>query len=69
MIMKERPNLDNTLSCSDFKEYYYLKEELVSFCKKYYLQMTGSKAELTERIANFLESGEKTYKKHSTKKT
>ena len=68
MIMKERPNLDNNLSSSDFKEYYYLKEELVSFCKKYDLQMTGSKAELNERIANFLESGEKTYKKHSTKK-
>lgn len=69
MIMKERPNLDNNLSSSDFREYYYLKEELVNFCKRYDIQTTGSKAEITERIANFLESGEKTYKKHSTKKT
>ena len=67
MIMKERPNLDNNLSSSDFREYYYLKEELVNFCKRYDIQTTGSKTELTERIANFLESGEKTYKKHSTK--
>ena len=68
MIMKERPNLDNNLSSSDFREYYYLKEELVNFCKRYDIQTTGSKAELTERIASFLESKEKTYKKHSTKK-
>ena len=69
MTMKERPNLDNCLSSSDFKEYYYLKEELVSFCRRHDLQATGSKVELTERIANFLESGEKTYKRHSTKKS
>ena len=49
--MSERPNLDNSLDSKTFKEYYYLKEELVNFCRKNNLQTTGGKIELTERIA------------------
>ena len=55
--MQERPNLDTSLDSQTFKEYYYLKEELVDFCRKNNLQATGGKAELTERIAEFLETG------------
>ena len=36
--MNERPNLDISLDSNLFKEYYYLKEELIDFCKKYKLQ-------------------------------
>lgn len=68
MYMNERPNLDNHLNSKTFKEYYYLKEELIDFCKKYGLQVTGSKIELTKRIIKFLDTGEKTYKKYITKK-
>lgn len=42
-----------------FKDYYYLKEELVEFCKKEGLQATGSKQMITERIAHYLDTGEK----------
>ena len=66
--MSERPNLDNSLDSKTFKEYYYLKEELVNFCRKNNLQTTGGKIELTERIANFLETGERTYKSHNIRK-
>ena len=66
--MSGRPNLDNSLDSKTFKEYYYLKEELVNFCRKNNLQTTGGKIELTERIANFLETGERTYKSHNIRK-
>ena len=66
--MSERPNLDNSLDSKTFKEYYYLKEELVNFCRKNNLQTTGGKIELTERIVKFLETGERTYKSHNIRK-
>ena len=67
--MNKRPNLDNSLDSKTFKEYYYLKEELIDFCRKNNLQTTGGKIELTERIANFLETGERTYKSHITRRS
>ena len=67
--MNERPNLDISLDSNLFKEYYYLKEELIDFCKKYKLQTTGGKIELTERIANFLDTGERTYRSHTIRRT
>ena len=66
--MEERPNLDIKLNSKTFKEYYYLKEELIDFCRKNNLQTTGGKIELTERIANFLDTGERTYKTHNIRK-
>ena len=47
------------MSSGTFKDYYYLKEELVDFCKENYLQATGNKIELTDRIAHFLDTGER----------
>ena len=67
--MSGRPNLDNSLDSKTFKEFYYLKEELVDFCRKNNLQTTGGKIELTERIAKFLDTGERTYKTHNARKT
>lgn len=56
---QERPELRKGLESEEFRAYYYLKEELVAFCKEMGLQSTGGKQELTERIAHFLETGEK----------
>ena len=55
--MEARPALSKCLSSKEFTEYYYLKEELVSFCHDNDLPATGSKQELTDRIAFFLETG------------
>ena len=55
--MNERPVLDTNLDSKTFREYYYLKEELVDFCRKHNLQSTGGKLELTDRIAEFLDTG------------
>ena len=67
--MSERPNLDLNLDSKIFKEYYYLKEELIEFCRKNNLQTTGGKLELTEKIAKFLETGERIITSHNTKKS
>ena len=67
--MSERPNLSIKLYSKTFKEYYYLKEELIDFCKKNNLQTTGGKIELTERIAKFLDTGERIVENHNTRRT
>ena len=56
--MPERPVLDRTLGADAFREYYWLKEELVAFCRGNGLPVSGDKPELTERIARFLDTGE-----------
>lgn len=55
--MSERPELNKSLDSKTFRSFYYLKEELVSFCRKNNLPVSGGKTELTERIANFLDTG------------
>lgn len=67
--MSERPNLDKNLDSKTFQEYYYLKEELIDFCRKNNLQTTGGKLELTQRIIKYLDTGEKTFKTHNPIKT
>lgn len=55
--MNNTPRLSTELNTETFRQYYYLKEELVCFCRDNGLQTTGSKAELTERIATYLSTG------------
>lgn len=56
--MQERPKISKEISGEIFREYYYLKEELVQFCRENNLPVSGGKMELTERIACFLDTGE-----------
>lgn len=55
--MNDRPELDVTLDVNTFRDYYYLKEELVDFCRKNNLPTSGGKLDITERIACFLDTG------------
>lgn len=50
-----RPGLSGEMSVEEFRNYYFLKEELVRFCRETGLSTGGSKAELTERVARFLD--------------
>lgn len=56
--MGKRPELDRNLDSATFREYYFLKEELLDFCRKNGLPTSGGKIELTDRIAHFLDTGE-----------
>jgi len=55
--MELRPEITINLDSHTFREYYYLKEELVTFCRNNHLPTSGGKQELTERVAYFLDSG------------
>lgn len=55
--MRERPELHKGLDSKTFLSFYYLKEELVEFCRKSGLPASGGKTEITERIALFLSGG------------
>lgn len=52
-----RPKLTRDLNVNDFHNFYWLKEELQTFCKGHGISPSGSKIEITERIAVFLETG------------
>ena len=55
--MTEKPVLDKNLDSKTFCDFYYLKKELVDFCKKNNLPTSGGKLEITDRIAYFLDTG------------
>jgi hypothetical protein len=65
--MGKRPILSKTTKASDFKNYYWDKQELITFCRQNKIPAEGGKIELAERIAFFLSSGGKI--KQTRKKT
>lgn len=67
--MAERPQLDKSLDSKTFLDYYYLKDELVEFCRKNGLPVSGGKMEITERIAYYLDTGKIQKSTHITRKS
>ena len=53
--MEQRPDLNTSLDSQTFRQFYYLKEELVDFCKQNHIPTSGGKIELTERIALYVQ--------------
>ena len=66
--MDKRPPLTKEIALADFKEFYWLKNELIAFCKQEGLTRTGGKIELSNRIIEYLETGKKTNGKSTPKK-
>ena len=64
------PNLTRDLKVEEFREYYFLKEELKDFCRSEGLKVSGSKEDLEKRIIHYLSTGEElkepVIKRHST---
>ncbi len=57
--MDKRPPLNKQISVKDFKDFYWLKEELLTFCRSEGLPLKGSKIELANAIVLYLETGKK----------
>mgnify|MGYP003418240951 CR=1 FL=1 len=55
-----RPEITKDIATEDFKNFYWLKEELQQFCRQHGMSANGSKIEITERIEIFLLTGEST---------
>lgn len=53
-----RPNLTRDINVDRFKDFYWLKEELQSFCRENEISASGSKIEISDRIETFLRTGE-----------
>ncbi|MFJ7738837.1 DUF6434 domain-containing protein [Lysinibacillus sp. NPDC097287] len=53
-----RPKLTKDISVAVFKDFYWLKEELQSFCRESEISASGSKIEISNRIESFLWTGE-----------
>ena len=65
--MDKRPNLNKDISIKDFREFYWLKEELMKFCKEEGLKTIGGKINISNRIEIFLRTGDKQQSKSKTK--
>lgn len=66
-----RPELNKNIEPEEFIEFYWLKEELISFCRDCNIPTSGKKQELTIRICEFLKTGKiiaTSTKKQSIKK-
>ena len=55
--MDKRPLLTKTTKVADFKNFYWYKQELITFCRQHKIPAEGGKTELTQRIVFFLASG------------
>ncbi|MEL7444589.1 MAG: DUF6434 domain-containing protein [Pseudomonadota bacterium] len=55
----ERPSIGAITSGAELRNWYWLKEELLQHAKALGLATGGSKSELTERIATYLDTGKK----------
>ena len=66
--MTDRPPLHSNISAEDFQAFYWLKEELLGFCRTHDLPTSGSKQVLTERIIFFLTTGSVPVQKPAVKR-
>ncbi len=54
---KKRPDLNKGISIKDFKDFYWLKSELMNFCREIGVSSSGGKIEITNRISEYLKTG------------
>lgn len=57
--MVQKPKLTKSISFDTFKNHYWLKTELILFCKDNGLVTVGSKQEIAHRIESFITTGSK----------
>lgn len=53
----KRPDLIDIKTAEELRQWYWLKQELVDYCKLIKVSYTGSKTEITDRLAQMLETG------------
>ncbi|HBS06714.1 MAG TPA: hypothetical protein DEA96_17225 [Leptospiraceae bacterium] len=55
-----RPDLNTRITPEGFRSYYWLKAELIAFCREKGIPVTGKKSDLADRIHIFLSTGKVT---------
>lgn len=54
----ERPELNKDISIEDFNDFYWLKQELIDFCKTVGINTSSGKIEIADRIRHYIQTGE-----------
>lgn len=54
---KERPILDKEINIKNFKDFYWLKVELVKFCRENGISCVGGKIEISNSIIEYIKTG------------
>ena len=67
MKFDKRPILNKKIAVGDFKDFYWLKKELVGLCREVGISSSGGKIEIADRISEYLET-ERVIKNAVTKK-
>ncbi len=57
--MDIRPSLNKDITIDDFREFYWLKMELIEFCRQEGLRKQGGKIEVADRVEAYLRTGKK----------
>lgn len=52
-----KPKLTKGISLKEFTDHYWLKEELIQFCRSAGINSSGGKIEIAKRITKYLSSG------------
>ncbi|CAD0004833.1 MULTISPECIES: DUF6434 domain-containing protein [Flavobacterium] len=63
------PTLNKNISLTDFNDFYWLKEELVSFCRNESIGTVGGNQELAKRIRAYISTSEIVKVKTAIKKS
>ncbi len=66
--MTDRPDIVDCPDAATFRQWYYLKAELVAFARTQRIKTTGGKFEIADRIAYFLDHGAPPVEMKSTKR-
>ena len=56
--MSSRPNLSQISSSQVFLDWYWLKHELVEYCRANKISYLGNKQDITDQIATYLDGGD-----------
>ncbi|MCD4756590.1 SAP domain-containing protein [bacterium] len=56
-MTQKRPKLNKNISTKDFQDFYWLKVELVDFCREIGISGSGGKIEIAGRIEKYLKTG------------
>lgn len=59
--MMERPELATMTLAEEFRRWYWLKEELIDYCRSKGIKTTGGKFTIADRIAHYLSTGQTAY--------
>ena len=62
-----KPKLTKKLTEKEFKDYYWMREEMVFLCRQFGLSTNGNKAEIKKRLEKYYETGKIPFEKAKVK--